>query len=63
MFFCYANRFLSLLRLVMAMLRFQALKYYNSQPFYTHRSGPVYTIPEDEEEPEEVVQADKYEPG
>uniref|UniRef100_A0A915HQL7 Uncharacterized protein n=1 Tax=Romanomermis culicivorax TaxID=13658 RepID=A0A915HQL7_ROMCU len=32
----------------------QAMRYYNSQPFYTHRSGPVYTIPEDEEENEEV---------
>uniref|UniRef100_A0A914XKP0 FYVE-type zinc finger domain-containing protein n=1 Tax=Plectus sambesii TaxID=2011161 RepID=A0A914XKP0_9BILA len=33
----------------------QAAKYYHNQPFYTHRPGPVYTIPEDDEE-DDVMQ-------
>ncbi|KRY70927.1 Uncharacterized protein T4A_9236 [Trichinella pseudospiralis] len=28
----------------------QAMRYYNTQPFYIHRPGPVYTILEDDEE-------------
>lgn len=27
----------------------QAARIYRDQPFYTHRPGPVYTIPEEEE--------------
>lgn len=29
-----------------------AAKFYTAAPFYSHRPGPVYTIPEDEEEEE-----------
>ncbi|XP_003379284.1 hypothetical protein Tsp_02950 [Trichinella spiralis] len=34
----------------------QAMRYYNTQPFYIHRPGPVYTILEDDEEVMELNQ-------
>ncbi|OUC43980.1 piccolo Zn-finger [Trichinella nativa] len=37
----------------------QAMRYYNTQPFYIHRPGPVYTILEDDEEVMELNQDGK----
>lgn len=38
-----------------------AASYYSNQPFFTHRPGPVYTIPEDEEQDDGQVSSDsKY---
>lgn len=35
-----------------------AASYYSNQPFFTHRPGPVYTIPEDEEQDDGQINTD-----